>query len=122
MPRVLIVEDDENLRDMIQEWLIFEKYTVVACSSGYEAIEQLQLLTFDVILLDWHLTDITGIEVLKTYRAADGKAPVLLLSGSTTQAEKQQALAAGASNYLTKPFKLAELSANLSQLVSLKNK
>jgi len=118
MPRVLVVEDDENLRDLIQEWLILEKYTVVSCASGLEAVEQLSMLTFDIILLDWHLIDLNGIDVLKKYRAAGGASPVLMLTGSTTMAEKAEALKAGANNYMSKPFKLSELSANLVQLMA----
>ena len=118
MPRILLVEDDENLRDMVQEWLIFEKYTVACCGSGLEAIEQLSVLSFDIILLDWHLNDVDGIDVLKKYRAAGGAAPVLMLTGSTTLAQREEALVAGANSYLSKPFKLRDLSANLTQLLA----
>ena len=118
MPRVLVVEDDENLRDLVQEWLILEKYTVVSCSSGLEAIEQLSMLNFDIVLLDWHLLDVNGIDVLKKYRASGGRAPVLMLTGSTTISEREEALKAGANTYMSKPFKLSELSANLVQLLA----
>jgi two-component system response regulator AtoC len=76
------------------------------------------MLSFDIILLDWHLSDINGIDVLRKYRAGGGNAPVLMLTGSTTLAEKEEALSSGANSYMSKPFKLKELSDNLIELLA----
>ncbi|MBS1989888.1 MAG: response regulator [Cyanobacteria bacterium SZAS LIN-2] len=121
MARILIVEDDENLRDMIREWLIFEKHTVQGCGTGLEALEQLAVLKFDVILLDWHLQDMYGVEVLKKFRAAGGTTPVLVLTGGSSNDDRQEAIAAGANNYVRKPFKLQELSVMLTNMVKEAN-
>ncbi len=118
MLRVLVVEDDTNLREMVEEWLILEKYTVVTCETGQEAIEQLCMLRFDILLLDWHLSDGTGIEILKHYRKSQGKGIVLMLTGSTTQAEREYAIKEGADGYMSKPFKLTDLSQTLQRLVA----
>ena len=118
MARVLIVEDDPNLREMIEEWLIFEKYTVSACGSGIEAIEQLDALRFGCIILDWHLGDMTGIDILKKYRQAGNKTPVMMLTGSNHKADRDLALASGADAYISKPFKLHELSHVLGKLIA----
>jgi DNA-binding response OmpR family regulator len=116
--RVLVVEDDSNLKDMLTEWLILKGYTVAACEGGEEAMEQLSMINFDVILLDWHLTDCTGIDLLRAYRSRGGKAIVLMLTGSTTQAEREEALASGATAYMIKPFKLPELSLTIERLLA----
>ena len=118
MARILLVEDDENLRDLVEEWLVFEKYTVVACASGLEAVEQLSMLDFDCVMLDRHLTDINGIEILTRLRAEGKTVPVIMLTGSNSAAERKQGLEAGASAYISKPFKLNELSGELARLVA----
>jgi len=115
--RVLIVEDDENLRDMVREWLVFEKHVVTACGSGMEALEQLSVLTFDVILLDWHLEDMYGIDILKKFRAAGGTTPVMILTGGSGNEDREKAMQAGANSYVRKPFKLTDLSQSITALI-----
>jgi CheY-like chemotaxis protein len=117
MPTVLVVDDDDSLRELVQEFLTFGGYTVISCPTGREAIERLGMLRFDAILLDWQLEDITGLEVLKKYRADGGGAPVLMLTGGNIATQKQEALAAGANGYVRKPFKLNELADSLAQVV-----
>jgi DNA-binding response OmpR family regulator len=118
MPTVLLVEDDESLRDLLHEWLTFEGYTVASCGTGQEAFEQLRTVAFDIIILDWNLAGINGIDILIKYRAAGGESPVLMLTGSTSKAQKQEALAAGATSFMRKPCDLVELVATLAQLVA----
>jgi DNA-binding response OmpR family regulator len=120
MLRILVVEDDNNLREMVCEWLIHEKFTVVSCETGAEALEQMALLRFDVLLLDWHLEDCTGIDLLTQYRSHQGQGRVLMLTGSTTVAEREEALRKGANAYMSKPFKLGELSQTIAKLLAEK--
>lgn len=116
MPTVLIVDDDETLRDLVHEWLTFNGYTVICCGTGQEALDRLGMLRFDAILLDWELGDICGLDILKQYRAEGGGAPVLMLAGGTA-VQKEQALAAGANSYIRKPFKLNEIADTLAQVL-----
>lgn len=118
MPRILVVEDDNNLREMVCEWLIHENFTVISCETGAEALEQMALLPFDVLLLDWHLQDCTGIDLLVQYRRHQGQAVILMLTGSTTRAEREEALKNGADGYMSKPFKLGELSQTIAKLLA----
>ena len=120
MATILVVEDDEHLRVLMEEWLILEKYSVVACCTGQEALERLKALYFDAIVLDWHLPDTTGPEVLRKYRASGGTSPVFLLTGSSGKTDKQEALDAGATDFLHKPFKLSKLSAILAEQIARK--
>ncbi|MBU6452210.1 MAG: response regulator transcription factor [Cyanobacteria bacterium REEB67] len=116
--RILLIEDDENLRDLVSEWLVFEEYAVVSCSSGAEGVENLSMLGFDGVILDWHLGDMSGLDILRKYRAGGGQTPVMMLTGNNTGAERDQALKAGANHYISKPFKLDQLSRAVADLVS----
>ncbi|MDQ5934240.1 MAG: two-component system, OmpR family, manganese sensing response regulator [Cyanobacteriota bacterium erpe_2018_sw_21hr_WHONDRS-SW48-000092_B_bin.40] len=115
---MLVVEDDENLRETVQDWLIFENHTVEIAITGPEALEQLSISQYDLIVLDWYLPDIDGIEVLKRYRASGGTAPVLMYSGRDSDEAKQAGLAAGATKFLIKPFRLQELSATIKEALA----
>lgn len=118
MAKLLLVEDDENLRETVQDWLIFDSHIVEIAITGPEALEQLSISQYDLIMLDWYLPDINGIEVLKRYRASGGTAPVLMFSGRDTDEAKQAGLAAGATKFLTKPFRLQELSATIKEALA----
>ncbi|NJL70989.1 MAG: response regulator transcription factor [Candidatus Competibacteraceae bacterium] len=75
MSTILLVEDDENLRETVHDWLHFEKYRVETAADGLEAMEQLSVNHFDLIVLDWHLPHLDGIDVLKRYREGGGSRP-----------------------------------------------
>lgn len=115
MAKLLVVEDDENLRETVQDWLIFEKHTVEIAITGPEALEQLSISQFDLIVLDWYLPDINGIDVLKRYRAGGGTAPVLMFSGRDSEDARKAGMEAGATVFLKKPFRLQELSATIEE-------
>jgi DNA-binding response OmpR family regulator len=116
MPTVLVVDDDEILRDLVQEFLMTSGYTVISCGTGREALQKIGLLRFDAILLDRQLENENGIDVLKKYRNDGGTALVLMLTGSSSISQKDEALAAGANMYMRKPFKLNELSETLNHM------
>src|SRR5262245_38465995 len=118
MAKILLVEDDPCLAETVGQWLMFEQHIVETALSGSEAIEQLRFDTFDIIVMDWHIPDYTGVEVCKMFRSAGGTTPILMLSGSDSGSERQQGLAAGANDFLKKPFQLKELSARLQKLLN----
>lgn len=117
MKRILVVEDDESLRETVQDWLGFEKFMVETAADGQEAVEQLQVNDFDLIVLDWQLPHLNGIEVLRRYRGAGGTTPVLFLSGMSSAQEKQACLEAGATEFLPKPFQLQDLSKAIKKII-----
>ncbi len=117
MPKVLLVEDDVNLSDTVKEWLLYEQFDVETAHSGPEAMEQLEFSTFDLVILDWHLPGMDGIDICKNYRAAGGTTPIIMLTGMDNAEERQAGLRAGANDYLKKPFKLKELSQRLKSLL-----
>ncbi len=118
MAKILLVEDDPCLSETVSQWLIFETHQVETAFTGPEAWEQLQFDTFDIIVMDWHIPDITGVEVCKKFRSAGGTTPILMLSGNDSAAERQTGLQSGANDYLKKPFQLKELSQRLKQLLN----
>lgn len=116
MPRILLVDDDRDLAHLVQEWLTSQSYTLDLAydgTSGYEFVKSGQ---FDVIILDWDLPYLSGVEICKLYRAGGGKTPILILTGKRHIADKETDLDAGADDYLTKPFSMRELAARLRAL------
>lgn len=116
MPKVLLVEDDKDLTQVIYEWLTSQNYGLEIAHDGLSGYEYLRQGYFDIIILDWDLPGMTGMEILKKYRANKGTCPVLMLTGKTNIEEKEEGLDSGADDYLTKPFSMRELSARLRAL------
>lgn len=117
MPKLLIVEDDQELLRHISAWLTSEKYLVESASSGEDALQMLNNFNFDVIVLDWNLSGITGLEVCQKFRKSGGTTPIIFLTGESDIDHKELGLTAGADDYLTKPFHERELSARIKSLL-----
>lgn len=117
MAKVLLAEDDPDILSNVSDWLRTEKYTVDAVKTGSDALEHLKFYEYDVIILDWNMPGITGVNVCSQYRASGGKTPILMLTGRDKVIEKAEGLDAGADDYLTKPFDVIELSARLRALL-----
>lgn len=115
---VLVVDDSKVMREMVAACLKPNPTLRVAqASSGLEAIEQLSLKAFDVVVLDLNMPDIGGIEVVEFVRGQDRLAalPIIIVTTRGDEASRARALGAGATRYLTKPFTpeaiLAEVNA-----------
>jgi DNA-binding response OmpR family regulator len=116
MSKVLLVEDDLDLVSRVTKWLTLERYSVESVTNGREALELLRDVKYDFVILDWHLPELSGIEVCKYFRSSGGSTPILILTGKTDIADKEAGLDSGADDYLTKPFHPRELSARLRAL------
>lgn len=117
MSRILVIEDEDGLSGAIQEWLEDEYYVVKVIADGLAALESLLRETYDAVVLDLMLPGLNGIEICKRYREAGGKAPILILTASSTMTAKEEGLDCGADDYLTKPCNLRELSARVRALL-----
>lgn len=117
MAKVLLVEDDATLAHNVVEWLKLEHYVVEWVADGTEALDRLKFYKFDLIILDWMIPGVTGVEVCKQFRTHGGTTPILMLTGKNNIAEKELGLDSGSDDYLTKPFNLKELSARLRALL-----
>jgi len=114
-PTLLIVDDEPDLRRILEVMLNEDGYRVVSASSGPEALVLAQKQSFDLIILDLLLPDLDGFAVLGALRARSSTAltPIILLSARDSAAEKVRGLHLGADDYVTKPFAAAELLARV---------
>lgn len=116
--RILIVEDERNISSFIQRGLTIGGYRVEICNDGLQAWEKLQTDRFDLLIIDIVMPFMTGLELCSAYREKFGYAtPIILLTALSTTDDIVKGLNAGADDYLTKPFKLAELEARINALM-----
>jgi two-component system, NtrC family, response regulator AtoC len=106
---VLVVDDEEQVRTFLAELLGSSGYQVRCASSGPQALEMLSGGSFDVVLLDVMMPEMSGLEVLRRYRASGGSVPVIVLSALAGAEDAMRAMKLGASDYLSKPFGGEEL-------------
>lgn len=117
MAKVLLIEDDADLTFTISEFLKAEQHSLEAVTDGREGLDRLLCCNYDLIILDWMLPNLSGLNILKEFRSRGGKTPILFLTGKGSIPDKEAGLDAGADDYLTKPFDLRELSARLRALL-----
>lgn len=117
MAKILVVEDDAELSFTIENWLTLEDHVVETVSDGSEAVDRLKYYKYDLLVLDWGLPGLSGLEILNRYRSVGGAIPVLMLTGKDAIQDKEAGLDAGADDYLTKPFHVKELSARIRALL-----
>ncbi len=117
MSKILVVEDDENLKNMVTDLLEAEHHSVETVGTGHDAEDQLKAYKFDLIILDWNLPGITGVELVQAFRARGGNTPVLMLTARRTIDDKEEGLESGADDYITKPFEPRELIARVKSLL-----
>lgn len=121
LAKILVVEDDEDFAMTLIDGLGLERHTVEHTNNGADCIDLLKVAEYDVIVLDWNLPGLTGIEVLRKYRAQGGKTPILMLTGKGEIRDKEEGLDTGADDYLTKPFDIRELVARIRALLRRKS-
>lgn len=120
--RVLVVEDEELLADGIVEALRIEAYATDLARDGKTAEELTYLNTYDLVILDWTIPPPTGIDLLRSWRAAGNTTPVLMLTGRAEIEDRVDGLDSGADDYLGKPFLLPELLARVRSLLRRREK
>lgn len=117
MAKVLLVEDDQELAAMLQSYLEHQHHAVEVLYDGSTAANHLKTHPYDIIILDWMLPGISGIDICQEFRARGGQTPVLILTGKGAAHDKVIGLDAGADDYLSKPFNTSELAARLRALL-----
>jgi two-component system response regulator MprA len=116
MTTVLVADDERKITDMLRRTLAYEGYHVVTAANGREALAQARSQRPDVIVLDWLMPDIAGIEVARRIRESDAT-PILLLTARDAIEDRVEGLDSGADDYLIKPFAPAELLARIRALL-----
>ncbi|UWY27369.1 response regulator transcription factor [Flavobacterium sp. TR2] len=114
MNKVLLVEDDPRVASFITRGLEEQLYQVKNVSKGFDAINEVMENTYDIIILDIMLSDLSGFEVCEVLRNRKIIVPILILSALDTPQEKVRGLKAGADDYLAKPFLFEELLARIN--------
>ena len=114
--RILIIEDDDQILKILRRSLVYEGYQVDTASDGEEGLNQLRDNKPALVILDWMLPGMDGLEVCRRIRDL-GNQPVLMLTAKDTLEDRVQGLDAGADDYLIKPFELDELLARIRALL-----
>jgi two-component system KDP operon response regulator KdpE len=111
-PRVLVVEDEAQIRYALRRYLESQRYQVREAEDGTTALREFELFKPDVLLLDLMLPDMSGVEIVRRVRQSHGT-PIVVVSAVGDERTKVHALDEGADDYLTKPFGMEELHARL---------
>lgn len=115
--RILLVEDEDSIRDLLRLNLELEGYEVVSTANGRKALDLVEGQHFDLLLLDVMLPDVDGFTLTEQVRLTHAEVPILLLTAKDTAQDRVTGLKKGADDYLTKPFNLEELLLRVSKLL-----
>jgi len=108
-PKVLIVDDEPNICDLLEELLSRQDYVIETCLSGQEALAKMKDDTYDMVISDLKMPGINGIELIKAVKAGSPDTAAVLVTGYATVETAVEALRFGADDYVTKPFNIDEL-------------
>ena len=111
--RLLIVDDDPEMRSFLTSELAVEGYECEEAACGQQALSRIRSQTWDLVLLDWNLPDFSGVEVCRRMRKGGISTPVLMLTARDEVQQRVEALDSGADDYLIKPFSIEELLARV---------
>ena len=114
--RILIIEDDRELIDLLTMHLSAEGYQVAAAADGDAGLKAFQSGNWGLVVLDWMLPTTSGLDVLREIRATDTRTPVMMLTARGEEADRVLGLELGCDDYLTKPFSIRELTARIKVL------
>jgi two-component system response regulator MprA len=117
MSTVLVVDDDQKLLKMLTRTLVYENLDVVTASNGVEAMQQITTYRPDLLIVDWMMPKMNGLELVRRLRDDEDKTLVLMLTAKDEIENRVEGLESGADDYLVKPFAPAELVARVHALL-----
>lgn len=118
--KILLAEDENDLREVVKEFLEYQGYYVDAVPNGEQAVDKLSNDAYDAVVMDIMMPVMDGITAMKTIREKGNTVPAIFLTAKSEVSDRVDGLDAGADDYLTKPFAMEELSARLRALVRRK--
>ncbi len=113
---ILLVEDDEAIREMVDNYLTMEGFKVTTATNGEEALHNCLQNTFDLVILDIMIPKLNGLEVLKIIRE-QAALPIIIMSAKDSDVDKALGLGLGADDYIAKPFSMLEFSARVKAVI-----
>jgi two-component system alkaline phosphatase synthesis response regulator PhoP len=120
--RILFVEDEENIREVVKLNLEMESYEVVEARNGKDALKYFREQHFDLLVLDVMLPEIDGFQICEQVRLTNMDVPIIFLTAKDTPLDRIAGLKRGADDYLTKPFNLEELLLRVNNLIKRTSK
>lgn len=115
--KILIVEDEKNLRETITDFLKVEGYVCEQCDTVAEGVEKLDLYAYDCVLVDIGLPDGSGFELIKDLKKRHADTGIIIISARNSLDDKVEGLDLGADDYLAKPFHLTELNSRIKSVL-----
>ena len=119
--KILLLEDDLILNEIIEEYLISQEHEVITAFSGNEAQDYLYSQTFDLLILDVNVPFVSGFELLKELRTQNIKTPTIFITSLNMVEDMQKGFDSGCDDYLKKPFELKELDLRINNIKRLFN-
>ena len=110
-PRVLVVDDEATIRDLLSKTLALAEYEVDLAPDGRTALERLRIVPYDLLITDLKMPGVDGLAVIREARRLKADIPVIIITGFSTEASAIDALNLGVSGYLTKPFRVPRVLA-----------
>jgi DNA-binding response OmpR family regulator len=114
--KILLADDEDDIRDVIEDRLISWGFNVATASTGAEALRRITSEIFDGVLLDVKMPEMTGIEVLEDVRRRGIKLPIIIVTSSTSRDAAIGSLAKGANEFILKPFEWEELKSKIEKV------
>ena len=120
MAKILLAEDEEVLRMLVVDTLEDEGHDIVETSDGEEALKRMEEEAFDLIILDYMMPMLTGLEVIEHMKLIPERkdSKILMLSAKSQKADQERVLQAGATHFMAKPFSPMELARKVEEIIS----
>ncbi len=110
-PRILVVDDEASIRDLLSKTLALADYDVALAPAGRSAVERLRMLAYDLLITDLKMPGMDGLGVIREARRLKADLPVIIITGFSTEASAIEAANLGVAGYLTKPFRVPRVLA-----------
>ena len=114
-PRILVVDDEASIRDLLSKTLALADYDVDTSPDGRSALERMRMYPYDLLIVDLKMPGMDGLAVVREARRMKADLPVIVITGYSTEAAAIEALNLGVTSYLTKPFKVSQVLANAAK-------